>query len=73
MALFVFPFGSLWQWFVRLWPAAEFEAEFSGTEAFATGGFLLLRQILRLVAKAAGIIAVMAVQSDSTVTAAAAD
>src|SRR5262249_58524239 len=60
MALSVLPLGSLWQWFVRIWPAAEFEAEFSGTEALATGGLLLLRQILRLVAKAAGIVAVMA-------------
>src|SRR5262249_20423136 len=73
MALSVLPLGSLWQWFVRIWPAAEFEAEFSGTEALATGGLLLLRQILRLVAKAAGVIAVVAVQSDSAVTAGAGD
>ena len=73
MALSVLPLGSLWQWFVRIWPAAEFEAKFCGTEAFATGALLLLRQVLRSATEAAAVVAVMAVQSDSTVTTAAAD
>src|SRR5262245_29718854 len=73
VALFVFPFGFWWQWFTNVWPAAEFEAEFCGGEALATGGLLLLRQILCSVAKAAGVIAVVAVQSDSTASAAPTD
>ena len=58
---------------MNVWPAAEFEAEFCGGEALATGGLLLLRQILWSVAKAAGVIAVVAVQSDSTASAAPTD
>jgi len=59
VALFVLPFGFRWKWFANIWPAAEFEAEFAGGEAFAGGGILLLRQIVRSVAEAAGVIAVV--------------
>ena len=61
VALFVFPLGFWWKWLANVWPATELEAEFCGGEAFAGGGIFLLRQILRLVAKAAGVIAVVAV------------
>jgi hypothetical protein len=70
---FVFPFGFWWQGFADVWPAAKFEAEFCGSETLATGGLLFLRQILRPVAKAASVIAVVVEQSNSTATAAAAD
>jgi hypothetical protein len=67
------PFRLGWYWFASVWPAAEFEAEFCGSEALATGGLLFLRQILRSVAKAAGVRAVVAEQPDSPAGAAAAD
>jgi len=59
IAFAVLPFGFCWQWFTNVWPAAEFEAEFAGGEAFAGGGILLLRQVPRSVAKAASVIAVV--------------
>ena len=69
----VLPFGFWWQGFADVWPAAKLETEFCDSEALATGGLLFLRQILRSVAIAAGVIAVAAEQSDSTTTAAATD
>ena len=66
------PLGSWWQWLANVWPPTEFEPQFCGGKAFASGGVLLLRQILRPVTEAAGIIAVVAIQSDSTATAVAA-
>ena len=42
-------------------------------QGVCAGGLLFLRQILRVVAKAAGVIAVVAVQSDSTASAAPTD
>ena len=31
----VCPFGLGWQWFAKIWPTAELEAEFCGGKAFA--------------------------------------
>ena len=56
---------------MNVWPAAELEPKLARCEALATSGLLFLRQILRSMAKAAGIIAVFAKYSNSTATAAA--
>jgi hypothetical protein len=37
----------------NIWPPTKFETQFCGGEAFAGGGVLLLRQVLRSVAMAA--------------------
>jgi hypothetical protein len=58
VASFVLPFGFWWQWFANVWQATEFEAQFAGGEASTSGGVLLLRQILRSVAVATGVITV---------------
>jgi hypothetical protein len=56
----VLPFGLWRQWFANIWQATNFQAQFCSGETFASGAILLLRQILRLVAKAVGVIAVIA-------------
>jgi hypothetical protein len=68
------PFGFWWQWFANIWPTAELEeTQFRGGETLAADLIVFLRYVERPVAKAAGVIAVVAEQSDSTATAAAAD
>src|SRR5262249_47766017 len=57
---FTCPFRLERHWLVDIWPSTEFQAQFCGGEALATGSFLLLGQILRSVAEAAGVIAVVA-------------